>query len=119
MNLNDVYDDNKLNREGWDRLPTTLKYFIDSTQKNLVDRVRRKVIEKYGQAGLQDLVKTSGWRSISNNASVGGVVDSLHIFGLACDFAKIGIFKDNPIPVCCELQCIDSGKCWHVQFKRK
>lgn len=119
MNLNDVYDsDNQLNVDGWKRLPTVLRYFVTSQQKSLVDRVKREVVKKYGQNGLQDLVKTSGWRSVSANSGCGGVADSLHLFGCAVDFRKQGIFSNNSIPVCCDLQCIDSGKCWHVQFKR-
>lgn len=119
MNLNDTFDSNNyLNSRVWDKLPTQFKYFVDSTQKQIVDRVKRKVVEKYGQDGLQDLVKTSGWRSVSANRDCGGVADSLHLYGCAVDFAKKGIFKDNPIPVCCDLVCISSNNCWHVAFKR-
>lgn len=122
MKLDDVFDnygsDGVDNKKGWDKLPTILKYFISSTQKMIVDKVKRKVFENYGQGGLKDLVKTSGYRSFSTNTRVGGVSDSLHLFGCAVDFGKVGIFKDKPIPVCCNLECIDSGKCWHVQLKR-
>lgn len=106
------------NKKAWNRLPNILKYFISSTQKNLFDRVYKKVTEKYGKDGCTCLVKTSGFRSISTNNRNNGVVDSLHLFGCAIDFKKVGIFKNNPIPTCCELECIDSGDCWHVQFKR-
>lgn len=122
MKNNDIFDtfgnDGIDNKRGWDRLPTILKYFISSTQKNLYERVKNKVQEKYGQDGIDSLVKTSGFRSIITNSRNGGVPDSLHLFGCAIDFAKVGIFKNKPIPTCCELECIDSGKCWHVQFKR-
>lgn len=122
MNNNAIFDnfgvDGIDNRKAWDRLPTILKYFISSTQKNIFDRVKNKVIEKYGQDGINSLVKTSGFRSFATNTRNGGVSDSLHLFGCAIDFAKIGIFKEKPIPTCCELECIDSGKCWHIQFKR-
>lgn len=122
MNNDDVFDKvgicGDYNKKGWNRLPTVLKYFISSTQKNLFDRIKRKVESIYGQDGVSSLVKTSGWRSFSTNTYVGGVSDSLHLFGCAIDFRKTGIFKDRPIPVCCELECIDSGKCWHIQFKR-
>ena len=106
------------NKKAWDRLPNILKYFISSTQKNLFERVYKKVREKYGENGCTSLVKTSGFRSISTNNRHNGVADSLHLFGCAIDFKKYGIFKNKPIPTCCELECIDSGDCWHVQFKR-
>lgn len=118
----DIFDnlgiDGVDNKKAWDRLPKVLQYFISSTQKNLFDRVSRKVNEVYGENGVKDLVKTSGFRSYSTNKRVGGVVDSLHLYGCAIDFLKIGIFKNKSIPVCCELECLDSGSCWHVQFKR-
>lgn len=122
MNLNDVYDsfgqdgiDNKL---AFDCLPVQLRYFIDSTQRQIVEKIKKKVVEQYGQIGLNDLRKTSGFRSIKTNSRCGGVVDSLHLFGCAVDFAKQGIFKDKFVKVCCNLQLIDSGSCWHVQLKR-
>lgn len=119
MNNEDIFDSaNGCHSVEWNKLPRCLQYFFSSQQKSILDRVKRKVVEKYGEAGLQDLVKTSGWRSVAGNRVIGGVVNSLHLYGCAIDFAKKGIFKDNPIPVCCDLQCIDSGKCWHVQFKR-
>lgn len=71
-----------------------------------------------GKINFSIWLKLPGFRSASTNSRVGGVSDSLHLFGCAVDFAKKGIFKDVPIPVCCELQCIDSGDCWHIQLKR-
>ena len=68
--------------------------------------------------GVEHLVKTSGFRSHSVNARHNGVVDSLHLWGCAADFRKSGLFQNQSIPVCCDLQCIDSGDCWHIQFKR-
>ncbi len=118
----DIYDKNGIdgidNEKAFNKLPVSLKFFISSTQKMIYDKVSKNVELKYGKSGLKDLLKTSGFRSISVNSRVGGVVDSLHLYGCAIDFAKIGIFKNKPIPVCCELQLIDSGKCWHVQLKR-
>ena len=76
------------------------------------------VVRRYGEAGLNDLVKTSGFRSISVNTRHRGVPDSLHLWGCAADFSNRGIFASQPIPVCPELQLIDSGDCWHVQFRR-
>lgn len=122
MLLTDDFDtyglDGQDNLKAWNRLPTCLKYFIHSQQNLITDKVSRKVKAVYGQNGFKSLVKTSGFRSISVNKRHNGVTDSLHLFGCAIDFAKVGIFKDKPIPVCCELQCIDSGECWHIQFRR-
>lgn len=122
MKNDDIFDnvgsDGVDNKKAWDKLPRILKYFISSTQKMIFDKVSRRVKEKYGEGGLKDMVKTSGFRSISSNNRNHGVIDSLHLFGCAIDFGKVGIFKNNSIPVCCELECIDSGKCWHVQLKR-
>lgn len=122
MKNDDIFDsfgsDGVDNQKGWNKLPLTLRYFITSNQNLLLDKIKRKVVEKYGEGGLESLVKTSGWRSVTVNSRVGGVPDSLHLFGLAMDFGKCGVFKDNPIPTCCNLECIDSGKCWHIQFKR-
>ena len=122
MLLDDLYDkegqdgiDNKL---AFERLPTVLKYFIQSEHKILIDKVKNNVRNKYGQEGVESLVKSSGFRAHKTNSRHNGVADSLHLVGLAADFLKVGIFKDNPIPVCCNLQCIDSGKCWHIQFRR-
>lgn len=122
MKLYDVFDDagtdGKDNKDAFDKLPVVLKYFIDSSQRQIVDKVKKKVVEQYGENGLNDLVKTSGFRSIKTNNRIGGVADSLHLFGCAVDFAKKGIFKDKFVKLCCNLQLIDSGRCWHVQYKR-
>lgn len=122
MLLTDIYDnqgqDGQDNSEAFQKMPKILQYFISSQQKLLTDKVRRAVEKKYGQSGVADLHKTSGFRSVVTNARHRGVVDSLHLWGCAADFAKTGIFQSRPIPVCCNLQVIDSGDCWHVQFKR-
>lgn len=122
MNLYDNFDKSGLdgvdNQKAWDKLPNLLKYFINSTQKMIVDKVYKKVEKKYGKSGVESLVKTSGFRSYNTNKRVNGVVDSLHLYGCAVDFAKVGIFKNESIPVCCELECIDCGRCWHIQLKR-
>lgn len=122
MKLTDDYDSDGIdgvdNKKAFDKMPVSLRYFIHSQQNLLVDKVCKRVEAIYGEAGLQSLRKTSGFRSFRTNNRVGGVIDSLHLFGCAVDFAKEGIFKDKPIPVCCNLECIDSGKCWHVQLKR-
>lgn len=122
MTLYEIYDsvgiDGESNKLAFDKLPVSLRYFIDCSQRQIVDRVKKKVVEVYGEDGLNDLRKTSGFRSIQTNNRCGGVADSLHLFGCAVDFAKIGRFKNEFIKVCCNLELIDSGKCWHVQLKR-
>lgn len=122
MNLDDVFDnsgaDGQSNKAAFEKMPRILQYFISSQQKLLVERVKKMVIRRYGEAGLEDLHKTSGFRSISVNTRHNGVSDSLHLWGCAADFSKHGRFSNNPIPVCPELQIIDSGDCWHIQFRR-
>lgn len=122
MLLTDIYDnqgqDGKDNIEAFEKMPKILQYFISSQQKLITDKIRRAVEKKYGHSGVADLHKTSGFRSVITNARHNGVSDSLHLWGCACDFAKNGIFAKQSIPVCCDLQVIDSGDCWHVQIKR-
>lgn len=122
MRLDDVFDtcgqDGADNKKQWERLPLHLKYFIESTQKMIMQKIKNKVLQDYGENGLKSLVKTSGFRSITTNSRVGGVADSLHLFGCAIDFARVGIFKENPIPTCCNLQCIEESNHWHVQLRR-
>ena len=122
MKLEDVFDsqgaDGQDNKKAFEKMPKILQYFVTSQQNLLTNKVRSSVEKKFGQSGLNDLVKTSGFRSHVTNSRHNGVADSLHLWGCAADFAKVGIFKTNFIPVCCNLQLIDSGDCWHVQFKR-
>lgn len=106
------------NEKVFNRFPASLKYFIESQHKLIYEKVKTMVIKEFGQDGLKSLVKSSGFRAPRLNNYVGGVFDSLHIWGCAIDFRKVGIFKDKPIPVCSSLQCLDSGSCWHVQLKR-
>lgn len=118
----DVYDnegqDGIDNSSAFKAFPKILQYFIVSQQNVLYGKVEAAVRKKYGQSGVDSLVKTSGFRSRLTNSRHNGVFDSLHLYGLAIDFAKKGIFKTVPIPVCCNLQVIDSGDCWHIQIKR-
>lgn len=122
MNLYDLYDkegqDGIDNENAFNRLPTVFQYFVQSEHKILIQKVVNNVKQKFGEKGVASLVKSSGFRAYKTNCRHNGVVDSLHLVGLAADFLKVGLFKDKPIPVCCNLQCIDSGKCWHIQFKR-
>ena len=122
MQLDDIYDsegkDGIENKAAFEKMPRILQYFISSQQKLLVERVKKMVIRRHGETGLKDLVKTSGFRSVAVNSRHNGVPDSLHLWGCAADFSKRGIFTNQPVPVCSELQIIDSGDCWHVQFRR-
>jgi hypothetical protein len=122
MKLLDIYDpslqDGKDNKEAFEALPKTYQYFFSTMQKSLCERVERSVVKQYGIIGLQSLQKTSGFRSHKTNARWNGKSNSLHLIAAAADFRKCGIFSNNPIPVCSQLECIDSGKCWHIQFKR-
>lgn len=122
MTLDDIFDktgqDGKDNQAAFEKLPKIIQYFISSQQKAITSRVKQSVIKKFGTDGLADLVKNSGFRSLVVNTRHHGVPDSLHLWGCACDFAKIGRFRTESIPVCSELQVIDSGDCWHVQLSR-
>lgn len=106
------------NEKVFKRFPPSLKYFIESQHKLIYEKVKAMVIKEYGQNGLKYLVKSSGFRAPRLNTYIGGVFDSLHIWGCAIDFRKVGIFQSKPIPVCSALECIDSGTCWHIQLKR-
>lgn len=122
MNLDSVYDDQGQdgieNKAAYEKLPKVLQYFVSSQQNRIIQLVRKAVIKRFGDDGLSDLVKNSGFRAVSVNTRHHGVSDSLHLWGCACDFAKIGRFRTDSIPVCSELQVIDSGDCWHIQIKR-
>lgn len=117
MILGQAYDDQgkdgQDNQAAWERLPPVYQYFFTTQQKSIDERVRRAVFEKFGQAGLDDLRKVSGWRSHVVNKRVGGVADSAHLIAAAVDYAKFGIFRSQPIPVPSCLVCI-SSRGWHV-----
>lgn len=115
------YKDKKLdtsNEVTFKRFPAVLRYFIQSQHNMIYQKVKTSVNKRFGEEGLKSLVKTSGFRSDLVNRTVGGVPSSLHLYGCAIDFKKVGIFKNQPIPVCESLEVIDSGKCWHIQIKR-
>lgn len=122
MLITDIYDkvgkDGQENEAAYKKLPKVLQYFISSQQNLLISRIIAQVKRRYGDAGVESLIKTSGFRAHSVNARYGGVIDSLHLFGCAADFSKFGLFKVVHPPICDQLQVIDSGDCWHIQFKR-
>jgi len=122
MQIDEIFDsvgqDGADNKAAFQKMPKVLQYFISSQQKLLCNRVLAAVRRKYGEDSLSSVVKSSGFRSIATNSRHHGVLDSLHLWGCAADFLKLGIFEKQAIPVCEQLQVIDSGDCWHVQFKR-
>jgi len=123
MKLSDVYDpegqDGFSNRAAFETLPKPAQFFISSMQKQLTDRVERQCSKEFGIIGMGSLIKTSGFRSLDTNQRHRGAFNSLHLWGLAADFAKVGLFKDKFIKPCCgSIEVLNSGDCWHVQFKR-
>lgn len=122
MLLDEIYDSNGQdgldNKEAFEILPKQYQYFFTSMQKALCQRIEKEVTRKFGIVGLGSLKKTSGFRSYRTNARHNGKSDSLHLVGAAADFSKYGIFAVDSIPVPSCLQCIDSGDCWHIQYKR-
>lgn len=122
MNLEEIFDnegqDGEENKKAFDRLPKILQYFITVQQKAITESVQRAAERQFGIVGLGGLVKTSGFRSRSTNERYNGKPDSLHLYGLAADFAKTGVYKDRFLKLCSNFTVIDSGDCWHVQFKR-
>lgn len=122
MEIQEIYDaalrDGQDNKKAFENLPKIFQYFISVQQKQLTESVRLASERADGVIGLGSLVKTSGFRSWVVNERYAGKSDSLHLYGLAADFAKTGIYKDRFLKLCSNFQVIDSGDCWHVQFKR-
>lgn len=59
---------------------------------------------------------TSGFRCASENARVGGVPDSLHIWGMARDFVPVdGDFSREPSVCSRRYRVHRSPKCWHIE----
>lgn len=71
------------------------------------------VIELYNPGSREKFRVTSGWRSFTNNARVGGVSDSLHLVGLARDYVCAAPPAVPPF-----LQVIAKGNgLYHIQFR--
>jgi len=74
----DIYDTSeKKHEKTFKRLPPALQEIIRDAQRTL----QLLVTTRYKNA-----IPTSGYRCPQVNTSVGGVVDSLHLFGFARDF---------------------------------
>lgn len=97
-------------KKAFNKLPFIFKSFIKIAQTKIQKEVERLNPNRKIRA-------TSGFRSISANRQIGGVVDSLHLFGLARDFAFDSI--DKPLKVPSDMEIIRSANCWHVQFSRR
>jgi zinc D-Ala-D-Ala carboxypeptidase len=65
---------------------TSYKYFKDSEVVGLKPELVKKLDEARGLAGTPFKI-TSGLRTIAENKKAGGVEDSSHLSGLACDIA--------------------------------
>lgn len=96
-------------KKAFQKLPLIFKSFIKIAQTKIQKEVERLNPER-------KIRPTSGFRSVTANYQIGGVIDSLHLFGLARDFAFDSI--DKPLKVPPDMECFKSKKCWHVQFSR-
>lgn len=92
------------------RLGPVLQQAISTYQEKIQAEVDNKNPGRF--------VPTSGFRCASENQRVGGVPDSMHIWGLARDFAPVdGDFERGPV-VCSRLfRVLKSHNCWHVEIK--
>lgn len=122
MHNDDVFDkegiDGKDNQESWDRLAKEWKYFYSSMQKILWEKICKANYAKYGEQGLKDLKKTSGFRSPKVTRRHLGKIDSDHHHAAAIDISKHGLYATNIPAACCNIMVIESKDCWHYQFKR-
>lgn len=111
MKASSAYDcSEKLNQIGFKRLPAFFQLLVKQSQQKI-----QEAVEKYNPG--RKIRPTSGFRSVENNIKVGGVADSLHIFGLARDF-RFYSDESEPFKVPDSMICIKSTNCWHVQYKR-
>lgn len=71
MLIDEIYDKDGIdgvdNKAAFERLPTVLKYFVETQQRLLCNKVKNRVLAEYGQKGIDDLVKSSGFRSHRTN----------------------------------------------------
>ena len=102
--------DGSSNKKAFEMLPSCLRLAIKEAQNTINQAVRKS------NPGRK-IVSTSGFRSPEVNSRVGGVVNSLHLWGFARDFR---FYPDEPEPfeVPEFLECIKSKGCWHVQYRR-
>ena len=102
--------DGSENKKAFESLPSCLRLAIKEAQNTINQAVRA------ANSGRK-IQSTSGFRAPTVNTRVGGVVNSLHLWGFARDFR---FFADEPEPfkVPDFLECIKSKGCWHAQYKR-
>lgn len=100
----------KSNKKAFERLPGFFQLLVKQSQQKI-----QEAVEKYNPG--RKIKPTSGFRSHESNNKAGGVVDSLHLFGLARDFRY---YPDEPQPFKLpdSMICIKSNNCWHVAYKR-
>lgn len=109
-----VYDDTEQdNITAFRRLPVFFQEYI--TGKHAV--LRNKIVSACRQQNKQ-FKFTSGFRSPAVNAKVGGVVDSLHLHGLAVDFVSAGFDCDVANKLFDDIVFINEKNHIHCQFKR-
>lgn len=109
-----VYDDSESsNIEAFKRLPVFFQEYITSKHALL----RNKIVHA---CRMQDkkFRFTSGFRSHEVNAKVGGVEDSLHLFGLAIDFVSEGFDCEKANKLWNDATFINEKSHIHCQFKR-
>lgn len=84
-----VYDNQEpSNCEAWKNLPSFFQDYITAKHENL----RNYVYNLFRQVNLVPFF-TSGFRSVAVNKKVGGVSDSMHLYGLAVDFTLQDKFR--------------------------
>lgn len=122
-----VYDDSEpSNCEAFKRLPSFYQQYI--TDKHC--ELRNYVFSVFKNTKYKPLF-TSGFRSSAVNKKVGGVSDSLHLYGLAIDFVLMSnlgntlisatLYKDllKNIEIDNKYQIIFEKTHVHLQFNRK
>lgn len=110
MKLEDVYDPQGGHEKCFARLSPVIQMAITQFQIAIQSEVDKKNPGKFRP--------TSGFRSPQQNAAVGGVVDSLHIWGMARDFVPFDGDFSVPPSVCSRRFLVRrSARCWHVEVK--
>jgi hypothetical protein len=100
----------KANIVAFRALPSALQLLIKQTQSKIQQAVQ---INNPGRK----IVATSGFRSFAVNSKVGGVANSLHLWGFARDF-RLFADEQEPFIVPDSMICLKSKNCWHVAYKR-
>jgi len=111
MKADDIYDPEVArHQEVFTRFGPTLALVISGYQEIIQVEVDRKNPGKFRP--------TSGFRAASHNSLVGGVPDSLHIWGMARDFVPVdGDFAHPPIVCERKFRLLRSARCWHVELR--